>query len=429
MSNDPRASQTSAKVFISYRRDDAAGHAGRLYDQINNYFGDRVRVFMDVDSIAPGEDFVNVIENAVGKCEILIAVIGRDWLTITDQTGKRRLDNPEDFNRVEIAAALNRNVRVIPVLVQDATMPSREQLPEALGSLSRRNAIELSDARWKYDVDRLIKVIEESVGQQSGYQPVKDQPEPQRPGRLRPWQIAALAAGLVSVVGLGIWLLKPLIVGTTTADPPEVTASPTPGDTGARGETGASTQPKNSPTPAEANSPAPPETRSRIQVVHVNLRRGFSRGFFTSKGYIVAMVGLMLKANDDATITWSEGGREYKQIADVVQVNDWIALMKLRQGLIPHDVPIRNSNSLKEGEAVERFINGNDRTPGKVLEINANGMKPRVLLTTKISFAGEAGSPVIDSQGRIVAMVLGGKEKKTESLPIETIKVFFPQAF
>ena len=101
MSNDdPPIPTTTAKVFISYRRDDSAGHAGRLYDQINNYFGDGVKVFMDVDSIGPGEDFVNVIESAVGKCEILIAVIGRDWLTITDESGKRRLENPEDFIRV-----------------------------------------------------------------------------------------------------------------------------------------------------------------------------------------------------------------------------------------------------------------------------------------------------------------------------------------
>jgi len=432
MSNDdPPIPTTTAKVFISYRRDDSAGHAGRLYDQINNYFGDGVKVFMDVDSIGPGEDFVNVIESAVGKCEILIAVIGRDWLTITDESGKRRLENPEDFIRVEIAAALNRNIRVIPVLVQEAEMPRRDQLPEPLASLSRRNAIELSDARWKYDVDRLIKVIAEHVGQKSGYKPVKDDGDGKRAAWLRPWQIAALGAGLVVAAGLGIWLLVPLLTNrSNNVNSPGVSPSPvrsgTPGD---RGDIGANVQPRVSPTESATSSPTPPEARPAIQVVRVDLRGGFSRGFFTSKGYIVAMVGQMLKAKDTTTVTWSHAGQEHKEVAEVVEFNDWIALLKLKRGLIDRDVRIRNANSLRVGEEVERFIDGNDRTPGKVVSVNATGMKPRILLTTKISFRGEAGSPVIDSRGRIVAMVLGGREDQTESLPIETIKVFFPQAF
>ena len=426
MSNgDPHSPPTTAKVFISYRRDDAAGHAGRLYDQINNYFGDRVKVFMDVDSIGPGEDFINVIESAVGKCEILIAVIGKDWLTITDQTGKRRLDNPDDFNRVEIAAALNRNVRVIPVLVQDAEMPRRDQLPEALAGLSRRNAIELSDARWKYDVDRLIKVIEELVGGQAGCQPAKDDREQKRPAWLQPWQIALLAAGLVVAAGLGIWLLVPLITNRTS-NVNSAVVEPSPVRTG---DTVANVQPKVSPTPTAPSSPTPPQTPAGIQVVRVDLSGGYARGFFTSRGYIVAMVGQMLKANDTTTVSWSEAGQEYKETAEVVRFNDWIALLKLERGLLVRNVRIRNANSLNVGEEVERFIDGNNRTAGRVVQVNATGMKPRVLLTTKISARGEAGSPVIDSQGRIVAMVLGGKEDQTESLPIETIRTFFPEAF
>lgn len=427
MSNDnPHNSPTTSKVFISYRRDDSAGHAGRLYDRINNHFGDRVRVFMDVDAIGPGEDFIKVIESAVAQCEILIAVIGRNWLTITDETGKRRLDNPEDFNRVEIAAALDRNVRVIPVLVQEAEMPRRDQLPEALASLSRRNAIELSDERWKYDVDRLIKVIEEQVVQQFSVPPVGavgplgTVPFPKPLKRMRPWQIALLAAGVVIAAGLGIWLLVPRVMNWSNT--PDVNPSPvssaTPADV-----------PKASPTETQTSSPTRPDARSAIHVVRVDLRGGFSRGFFTSRGYIVAMVGEMLKANDTTTVTWSESGQEFKETADVVKFNDWIALLKLKRGLLDRDIKIRNANSLRVGEEVERFIDLNDRTPGTVVQVNATGMKPRVLLTTKISAIGEAGSPVTDSQGRIVAMVLGGREDQTESLPIETIKVFFPEAF
>ena len=387
---------------------------------------------MDVDSIGPGEDFINVIESAVAKCEILIAVIGRNWLTIKDETGKRRLDNPEDFNRVEIAAALNRNVRVIPVLVQEAEMPRRDQLPEALASLSRRNAIELSDERWKYDVDRLIKVIEELVVQQfsdppkgsvspvSSVGPLGTVGLPKPLKRLRPWQTALFAAALVIVAALGIWLLVPLV--RNRSNTPGVNPSPVSSTTPAEVA-------KASPTETPTNSPTRPDARSAIQVVRVDLRGGFSRGFFTSRGYIVAMVGEMLKANDTTTVTWSESGREYKETADVVKFNDWIALLKLKRGLLDRDIKIRNANSLRVGDEVERFIDQNDRTPGRVVSVNATGMKPRVLLTTKISYMGEAGSPVTDSQGRIVAMVLGGREDQTESLPIETIKVFFPEAF
>ena len=114
---------------------------------------------MDIDTIEPGEDFVTVIENAVGSCEILIAIIGRNWLSVTGgNTG--RLDNPNDFVRLEIATALRRDIRVIPVLVQRASMPKPEDLPDDLAKFTRRNAVELSDLRWQSDVDQLISVME-----------------------------------------------------------------------------------------------------------------------------------------------------------------------------------------------------------------------------------------------------------------------------
>ncbi|HKP73829.1 MAG TPA: TonB family protein, partial [Pyrinomonadaceae bacterium] len=110
-------------------------------------------------------DFVEAIREAVGACEILIALIGKDWLESAGANG-RRLDNPKDFVRLEIAAALERDVRVIPVLVQEARMPNPEELPEDLSRLSHRNAVELSDARWKYDVDQLIDVMERILARQ-----------------------------------------------------------------------------------------------------------------------------------------------------------------------------------------------------------------------------------------------------------------------
>ena len=102
-------------IFISYRREDSCAYAGRLYDHLIEQFG-KDRVFMDVDSIEPGVDFVEVLQNTVSSCDVLIAVIGQHWLTAADTEG-RRLDHPEDFVRVEISTALSRNVRVIPALV------------------------------------------------------------------------------------------------------------------------------------------------------------------------------------------------------------------------------------------------------------------------------------------------------------------------
>src|SRR5436305_14002699 len=122
-----------SNLFISYRRDDSSGYTGRLYDRLCSYYGED-RVFMDIDSILPGDDFVDVIEKAVSSCKVLIAVIGRQWLT--DIAGNNRLlDNPYDFVRIEILTALSRNIRVIPVLVQGATIPRSENLPDILRPL------------------------------------------------------------------------------------------------------------------------------------------------------------------------------------------------------------------------------------------------------------------------------------------------------
>jgi TonB family protein len=151
----------NAKVFINYRREDTAPYAGRLYDRLTAHFGEG-QVFIDIDQIEPGEDFVEAINRKVGTCDIAIVAIGPNWLRATDASGKRRLDDEEDFVRMEIVAALQRKIRVIPVLVGGARMPGRHDLPEALAPLSRRNAIELSETRFHADVNQLIEAIEKS---------------------------------------------------------------------------------------------------------------------------------------------------------------------------------------------------------------------------------------------------------------------------
>ena len=148
-----------AKIFISYRRDDSAAHAGRLYDRLEGHFG-QGQVFMDVDAIEPGLDFVQVVQQAVNDCDGLVAVIGGEWLQAADAAGDRRLEDPVDLVRLEIATALERGIRVIPVLVQGAQMPQATDLPEDLKRLASRNALEISDTRFRSDVDRLIEALE-----------------------------------------------------------------------------------------------------------------------------------------------------------------------------------------------------------------------------------------------------------------------------
>ena len=155
-------------IFISYRREDSGGYAGRLYDRLREQFGVG-QVFMDIDTLQPGLDFVEAINRAVGSCDVFIALIGTQWLTTTDRTGRRRLDDPEDFVRLEISAALDRDIRVIPVLVGGATMPGSTDLPDALKRVSRRDALEISDTRFDYDVGRLIEAIERIRTPESPY--------------------------------------------------------------------------------------------------------------------------------------------------------------------------------------------------------------------------------------------------------------------
>ncbi len=149
-------------IFISYRRDDSEGQAGRLYDDLSRRFGGD-SVFMDVAAIEPGLDFRKVIDHNVASCGVLLAVIGPGWLDAKDQTGQRRLDNPTDFVRLETASALKRDIPVVPVLVHGARMPTANQLPEDLGELAYRNGLELTHARWDSDIEVLVKALQRHV--------------------------------------------------------------------------------------------------------------------------------------------------------------------------------------------------------------------------------------------------------------------------
>lgn len=146
------------RIFINYRREDAAGVAGRLADSLTRYFG-AGRIFRDVDSIAGGEDFIDVLHQTAGSADAMIVLIGPRWRTVADASGQPRLDDPQDWVSREIALAIERKIPVYPVLVEQAVMPREAELPEALRPLARYNAQALSDQRWSSDVTRLAKVV------------------------------------------------------------------------------------------------------------------------------------------------------------------------------------------------------------------------------------------------------------------------------
>jgi hypothetical protein len=149
-------------VFLSYRREDSSGYAGRLFDILSAQFG-KENVYMDLDTIEGGDDFSAVIEKKINLADALVAVIGNQWLTITGKDGRRRLDGADDFVRSEIAMALERGIRVIPVLVGNAMMPCADELPGNLRPLCERQAIEIRDRNFHPDAERLTDVLHKEL--------------------------------------------------------------------------------------------------------------------------------------------------------------------------------------------------------------------------------------------------------------------------
>ena len=182
-------------VFISYRREDSAAYAGRLFDILSTEFGQE-NTFMDVDDIKGGDNFVTVIDRNLDASDALLAVIGSHWLSATEQNGGRRLDNPHDFVRVEIAKALERGIRVIPVLVGGSTLPRADDLPANLQPLCLRQAVEIRDTNFHADVQALTDVLHRTL---HGTRIV---PQGAKLKRLLPASLIAL-----TVIASVLWLL------------------------------------------------------------------------------------------------------------------------------------------------------------------------------------------------------------------------------
>jgi hypothetical protein len=210
-------------IFLSYRREDSEGQAGRLYDDLVAVFGSD-SVFMDVAAIQPGRDFRKSIDQSLNSCGVFLSLIGKSWLAAKDTSGQRRLDDPADFVRIETGAALKRDIPVVPVLVQGASAPKPDQLPDDLKELAFRNAVELTHARWDSDIQVLIKALRPHISESSS------EPEPERvqPGdKLRTTKFLVVIAVLF-VIGIGLaFYLRPVkkAVDSSASRPAETTTT------------------------------------------------------------------------------------------------------------------------------------------------------------------------------------------------------------
>jgi hypothetical protein len=180
----PETLDPNLRIFVSYRREDGSGYAGLLYETLSAEFGD-ANVFIDVDKLGLGLSFEEGIDEALATTDVLIAVIGRNWQNATDQRGRRRLDDPNDYVRREIESALERKLRVIPVLAEGTSMPASDDLPESLKDLSLRQALEMGmGRRWKFDSQILIEALQrareqkvasiEASPEESGLKPAEE---------------------------------------------------------------------------------------------------------------------------------------------------------------------------------------------------------------------------------------------------------------
>ncbi len=212
-----------AQIFISYRRDDSAGYARAVYDELARHFGAE-RVFIDVDDIPAGQSFVDVIQRAVGESEVLLVLMGKRWLG-EREGGAPRIADPEDFVALEVAAGLAKGMSVIPLLLDGATMPTAAQLPAPLRPLVGRNALELGNTRFAADVERLVRVLGEAIGEplpgaasstSTSMAPARATPAS------RAWRIGAAAAIFIAIAMLAWTLAGPSAAPRPTARAPEV---------------------------------------------------------------------------------------------------------------------------------------------------------------------------------------------------------------
>lgn len=196
-------------IFVSYRRDDTRQAAGRLADDLADHFG-VAHIFRDIEGIELGVDFAQALNQALEACVVMLVLIGPRWLDIADAQGRRRLDDPRDWIRQEIATALRRGVRVVPVLIDGTALPHEDALSDDLKPLVRRQALEIADSRWRGDLQRLVDTLARIPGLDRK-RPLPPDPPPVPPppapsGKKQLW--TGIAIGVFGLLGLGGYLAE-----------------------------------------------------------------------------------------------------------------------------------------------------------------------------------------------------------------------------
>jgi hypothetical protein len=162
--NDTMQTNNKKNIFISYRVKDTQIATGRLVDTLKLQF-DESQIFMDIDKIEPGLDFTQVIGKYLNSSEVMLVIIGPDWRAYNAEKQSYRINESTDWVRKEIASALERDIRVIPVLLDGGQMPEEDEVPDDLKPLLLRQAYEISNKRWKYDCDQLIITLKKALGE------------------------------------------------------------------------------------------------------------------------------------------------------------------------------------------------------------------------------------------------------------------------
>jgi hypothetical protein len=349
----------SGKIFINYRRGDEPGFTQALLGRLEQAFPAE-RLFIDVDNIPPGEDFVHMLESQVAQCDAMLTVIGNNWLDATNEHGGRRLDDPNDFVRIEIESAIRQGKRVIPVLVHQARMPHPDELPEPIRPLATRNAVRLTHERFRSDVQGLIKalqsVIDEAATRRSGTIGALDQSvKPHQPARsLRGTVVTLGVLGVVLAGAVGIWLANPHLtlpsheaapVPSTPVQPspvqPTAVPSPPPQSTPAHEQAPAAATPPTSggdatlPKAGNATAPAADPDAARVEVAFWNsikdeknphLLEAYLKRY--PNGAFADIARITLDELKAAALT-----PPAPQIDDSVQISDPVLLNELRDRL------------------------------------------------------------------------------------------------
>jgi hypothetical protein len=362
-------------IFISYRRDDSAGHAGRLFDGLKDRLGAE-HVFMDVTDLRPGQDFAVELEHAVAKADYLLAVIGPRWLDAVDASGGRRIDDPDDFVRREVGAGLAKGASVIPVLVHGATMPRADELPEALRSLARRQAIDLSDQRWDSDLRELVQFL--SADSKVATAPRVTEPVATKPAKARGRPVGAIALVALALVVGGSWMA--FNASNRNAQIAESTS-----DAAARSAAA------DGPAPALAGAPQAVKTAGPQQRFAIALPQVSEVRFRTNRAQVIfTIMGIRQEPRDSNTQVLTFLVRMLNRgPADEAFGSDQFRLIAGDQSIAPTTSLISSTEAMEAKETSLRFV-----APTGVVEV---ALEVRVYTeSTRIPIALSARSPIRD---------------------------------